>query len=455
MNGSGDAPSNPFSTLELPNKTAKANANYIFVNLLSTFLLTHTHLDHIAGMVVNTAGFVPNHPLKKTIAAQENTIEALKQHVFNDVIWPNLSDEGEECANMFSYKRLKPSEKYDLIDRYEPIAEGLSVQTFTVTHGCCLNPAGRGNKGKRRRPVDSSAYFIRDDKTSREVLIWGDVEPDTISECPRNAPVWRCCAKKIADGRLNTVFLECSYDVGRKESLLYGHLSPEYLIQELLVLASLVATAKDLSDRPRNADSRKRKRASLSAGHVLNAAPPSRRLRNGTSPVAMSPESPPLSPPSTHLHDSEEGIHQTQPPHRTSLGGAGHPPFLPGLITPAPTFYVDEVSSPPSTISGRSLSTPTDSEQEGPASSSSSSSSDHPSVSAPAEKPLSSSRGAGLESAKDPLEGVTVVVTHVKETFEDGVDVVEAVVGSCRTLAERVGLRVRFVAARAGRDIYV
>src|SRR5690606_9750743 len=116
------------------------------------------------------------------------------------------------------------------------------------------------------------------------------------------------------------------------------------------------------------------------------------------------------------------------------------------------TFYVDEVSSPPSTISGRSLSTPTDSEQEGSAPSSS----DNSPTSVPTAKLLSSSTGSlDSETAKDPLEGVTVVVTHVKETFEDGVDVVDAVVGSCRALAERVGLRVRFVAARAGGDIYV
>jgi HD-GYP domain-containing protein (c-di-GMP phosphodiesterase class II)/ribonuclease BN (tRNA processing enzyme) len=54
--------------------------------------LTHSHLDHI----VDIAFFVDNYyymmqkPLK--IYALKETIEALKEHLFNDVIWPNFPD---------------------------------------------------------------------------------------------------------------------------------------------------------------------------------------------------------------------------------------------------------------------------------------------------------------------------------------------------------------------------
>ena len=104
---------------------------------------------------------------------------------------------------------------------------------------------------------DSSAYFIRDVVTGKEILIFGDVEPDSVSLSPRNLRVWREAAPKVAAGTLSGVFLECSYDNGQPLDRLFGHLKPAFIIEELKVLAAEVEEVKRATMR----ESRKRKRS--------------------------------------------------------------------------------------------------------------------------------------------------------------------------------------------------
>ena len=72
-------------------------------------------------------------------------------------------------------------------------------------------------------PVSSSAFFIRNDATGNELLIFGDVEPDSVSLSPRNHVVWDDAAGKVAEGRLKAVFIECSYDDNTRDEDLYGN----------------------------------------------------------------------------------------------------------------------------------------------------------------------------------------------------------------------------------------
>jgi ribonuclease BN (tRNA processing enzyme) len=52
--------------------------------------LTHSHLDHVAALpfMLDTVGAQRGRPV--TVYAQAATAEALKAHVFNDVIWPDF-----------------------------------------------------------------------------------------------------------------------------------------------------------------------------------------------------------------------------------------------------------------------------------------------------------------------------------------------------------------------------
>ena len=91
---------------------------------------------------------------------------------------------------------------------------------------------------------DSSAFFIRDETTGHEILVFGDVEPDSISLSPRTARVWADAATKIAAGTLTAIFIECSYDDSQSDETLFGHLAPRHLIAELQVLASRVSSVR-------------------------------------------------------------------------------------------------------------------------------------------------------------------------------------------------------------------
>lgn len=304
--------SGPFAGLQLPHMSPNANAGYITRTLIETYLITHPHLDHISGFVVNTASLPGSRP--KRVAGLPSTIEALKQHIFNNVIWPNLSDENNG-AGLITYMRLveggSPYIGNDDDRGYVEVCDGLSVKTWSVSHGHCMerhehqgsttdfhshtsldmsahlesfsnaprrSPSLSGQmsskpgysqerySGEHICVYDSSAYFIRDVTTGREVLIFGDVEPDVLSLSPRNIQIWTDAAPKIAAGSLKGILIECSYDDSQDDNILFGHLAPRHLIAELEVLGQCVTDARAaIKDREKAAErgddsGRKRKR---------------------------------------------------------------------------------------------------------------------------------------------------------------------------------------------------
>ncbi|KAI1488761.1 cAMP phosphodiesterase class-II [Biscogniauxia mediterranea] len=281
----------PFAGLELPFTSPTANAGYITRQLIDTYLITHPHLDHISGFVINTAGFPGARP--KRLAGLPSTIAAFKAHIFNNVIWPNLTDENNG-AGLVTYTRLVEGGSPALGEGdgkgYLEVCDGLTVKIYSVSHGHCIERhAHRGSasssrygsldastmpsprvtpgsiaasgpsalfrsSGMRHESVtqdreaycvyDSSAYFIRDPATGREVLMFGDVEPDALSLSPRNFMVWQEAAPRIAKGNLAAIFIECSYDDSQSDDRLFGHLTPRYIIQEMKALAAEVELAR-------------------------------------------------------------------------------------------------------------------------------------------------------------------------------------------------------------------
>lgn len=264
-----------FAGLKAPQKTAKASAVYIARYLINTYLITHPHLDHIAGFVINTAA-LPGNSKKTQLAGLPSTIDAFKNHIFNNIIWPNLTDENDGVG-LITYLRLVEggSDEMGKGDSlgYMEVCDGLLVKTLGISHGKeCKNPsqrpatpltsAQRVSRSHRHSSisaqadpfeapldpqscaVDSSVYFIRDQDTGHEILIFGDVEPDSVSLLPRNERVWIEAAPKIAQGRLKAIFIECSYDDSQGDLHLYGHLVPRHLSAELRNLAEKVEAVR-------------------------------------------------------------------------------------------------------------------------------------------------------------------------------------------------------------------
>ena len=132
--------------------------------------------------------------------------------------------------------------------KYQTIFPDVSVQTFPLNHG-------RNSLGQHL----SSAFFIRHDPSQREFLFFGDVEPDAVAEKARTTNVWKAAAPKIPN-TLSCIFIECSWPSGREDDLLFGHLTPEHLGNELAALAAEIVKHRMVVRRLESDPARKKQR---------------------------------------------------------------------------------------------------------------------------------------------------------------------------------------------------
>ena len=155
---------------------------------------------------------------------------------------------------MIYCNRLPPDRGYFDLNR------DMSVRSMPVTHGLT----------KTGSVYESAAYFLRNNVTERELLFFGDVEPDSISSKPQTINVWRVAAPKIPHN-LASIFIECSWTSDRPDSLLFGHLNPLHLVDELVALALEVYKVKNnlhsatiiVAERGVGPDTRAKKRKKL------------------------------------------------------------------------------------------------------------------------------------------------------------------------------------------------
>merc|ERR1712129_322128 len=56
--------------------------------------------------------------------------------------------------------------------------------------------------------------------------------------------IWKSVAPYVANGHLRTMFIECAYPNGRPPHILFGHLTPDLLVAELVDLQEIVAREK-------------------------------------------------------------------------------------------------------------------------------------------------------------------------------------------------------------------
>ena len=567
----------PFAGLEVHNTTADANAAQIHKSLIETYLITHPHLDHIAGFVINTAGPPGSRP--KRVAGLPSTITALKTHVFNNVIWPNLSDENNG-AGLVTYMRLVEGGSPALGEGegkgYLEVCGGLAVKVLSVSHGHCIerhshrgssstrhgsfdasstapgpgplqgmpspprnlpshtslptnigailqqherlqaSPGGRrGSSFSAAPPVDesvcvydSSVYFIRDISTGREILIFGDVEPDSISLSPRNRQVWQEAAPKIAAGNLSAIFIECSYDDSRSVERLFGHLTPRFIYEEMTALAEEVVAARQAAKTRATSASggggdKKRKRvvsdAASQAKRKSTSQPgtprhidtplsprsldPRRGFNSATSsvsgassldhhsqdlflpkslhPLPAHPLRSATTAESSPRSTSEEQQQQPPPKHPDHLPSlcpltipTPHPPSLPQQDTSNPPSDSDTHPPPPSTAATAAAPPPPPPQPANPTSAPSllaqitPSSPPSPPSRSSSPLPPSSSSSSALQNA---LRGLTLVVMHVKETMADGPPAGETILRELGEHERGGGLGVRFGVGGAGR----
>lgn len=79
--------------------------------------LTHSHMDHIVGLPLLADSMYGVHDEPIMVHAQEKTIEAIKEHIFNWVIWPDFSELPTRENPSINFKVMKPGDKITIRSR--------------------------------------------------------------------------------------------------------------------------------------------------------------------------------------------------------------------------------------------------------------------------------------------------------------------------------------------------
>ncbi|KAI5283378.1 3',5'-cyclic-nucleotide phosphodiesterase pde1 [Ascosphaera acerosa] len=126
-----------FEGLTLPHKAAESNGAWIFRHLVQSVLVTHAHLDHCSALALNTP-LIESEMGPKVIGALPSVIAALKDYIFNDVVWPNLSDE-DDGAGLVTYQRLtdggNPMLGRGIGKGYVESCKGIMAKAMSISHG--------------------------------------------------------------------------------------------------------------------------------------------------------------------------------------------------------------------------------------------------------------------------------------------------------------------------------
>ena len=97
--------------------------------------LTHAHLDHIAGlpMLVDSV-FEEDFDKPLTVYAREETLRAIQDHLFNDVIWPNFAKLPSAERPMLRYEVCSPGDTITIDHRnFYAVDVMHTVQTMGYT----------------------------------------------------------------------------------------------------------------------------------------------------------------------------------------------------------------------------------------------------------------------------------------------------------------------------------
>ena len=169
--------------------------------------LTHSHADHITDLPFIIETFFENRETPLTIYALEETIEVLKKHSFNDVIWPD-----------FTKIKLLRKDAFSLILKPIKLDEIIKIHNYSI-------------KAIKANHISGACGFVIK-KNHQGFVISGDTHI--------NPHIWE---EINNDEEIKSLVIECSYpDKLQELAKLTKHLTPELIANELEKL-----TRKNLS----------------------------------------------------------------------------------------------------------------------------------------------------------------------------------------------------------------
>jgi ribonuclease BN (tRNA processing enzyme) len=179
--------------LLLDGGTGAATLSKSELDRVEYLLLTHAHLDHVAGIALLIASFDESRVAPLKIVAPKTVLEALKTHIFNWQVWPDFSQIPSVDAPFIEYLEIESHLEF----------EGLKVEAIPLTH-----------------TVPSFAYRIESDSNS--ICFCGDTGP--------THELWQRLNSKPVDH----LFIELSYtDAEHALASVSGHHTVSTLIADL------------------------------------------------------------------------------------------------------------------------------------------------------------------------------------------------------------------------------
>ena len=189
------------------------DATEIQKKYIHSYFISHGHLDHTAGLVMNS----PGDSFKKNIFAIPSVIDVLKSSQFSTKSWSNFANEGDKpTIGKYQYQYLVPEKEI------EQTAAGVSVTPFVLSHV---------------KPYESTAFLVRNQ--TEYLLYLGDTGPDEIEHSNQLANLWNHIAPLIQKKQLKSIFIEVSFSNKVADGSLYGHLTPNWLMKEMKNLYQL------------------------------------------------------------------------------------------------------------------------------------------------------------------------------------------------------------------------
>ena len=79
--------------------------------------LTHSHIDHVVGLPLLADSMFGVHDEPVIVHALEQTIKALKTHIFNWIIWPDFSELPTKENPSIDFRVMKPGDKITIRSR--------------------------------------------------------------------------------------------------------------------------------------------------------------------------------------------------------------------------------------------------------------------------------------------------------------------------------------------------
>ena len=182
------------------------NPSTIQQEQINGYFISHAHLDHTAGLIMNS----PNDNAKN-LYGLASVLDVFKKNYFTWSTWANFGNEGEApILKKYTYQTLAPTKEIAIENT------GLFITPFVLSHV---------------KPYESTAFLVRNQNSY--LLYLGDTGADKVEQSEQLAALWKTVAPLVMNKQLKGIFIEVSFDNSIPERALFGHLTPNLLMEEM------------------------------------------------------------------------------------------------------------------------------------------------------------------------------------------------------------------------------